>query len=91
MAFFSTGDELTGIGQPLSKARFDSNRYTIFGMLKRLDAISSTWVLSVTTLTCASRSATIRPGRRNLTSGGVSVGEADYMKQLLNELGRVVF
>ena len=38
VAFFSTGDELKSIGTPLGPGEiYDSNRYTIYGMLKRLD------------------------------------------------------
>ena len=37
VAFFATGDELASIGQPLKEGEvYDSNRYTLHGMLARL-------------------------------------------------------
>lgn len=94
VAFFSTGDELASIGQPLEAGQvYDSNRYTIYGMLTRLGVeiidmgvVRDDPKLLEQALHDASACADVI-----LTSGGVSVGEADYMKQLLNELGQVVF
>lgn len=94
VAFFSTGDELASIGQPLAAGQvYDSNRYTLYGMLARLGVeiidmgvVRDDPELLRNALLEASSSADVI-----LTSGGVSVGEADYMKQLLNELGQVVF
>jgi molybdopterin molybdotransferase len=94
VAFFSTGDELASIGQTLQEGQvYDSNRYTIYGMLARLgvDIIDMGVVrddpelLEQALLDAAAAADVI------LTSGGVSVGEADFMKQLLNDLGQVVF
>lgn len=93
-AFFSTGDELASIGQPLEAGQvYDSNRYTLYGMLARLGVeiidmgvVRDDPVLLEKALIEASQSADVV-----LTSGGVSVGEADYMKELLNKLGQVVF
>jgi len=94
VAFFSTGDELASIGQPLQEGQvYDSNRYTLYGMLARLgvDIIDMGVVrddpelLEQALLDAAAAADVI------LTSGGVSVGEADFMKQLLNDLGQVVF
>jgi len=93
-AFFSTGDELASIGQALEPGQvYDSNRYTLFGMLSRLGVeiidmgvVRDDPVLLEQALIEASKSADVV-----LTSGGVSVGEADYMKALLNKLGQVVF
>lgn len=94
VAFFSTGDELASIGQPLLPGQvYDSNRYTLYGMLARLGVeiidmgvVRDDPALLEQALKDASACADVI-----LTSGGVSVGEADYMKQLLNELGQVVF
>ena len=94
VAFFSTGDELSSIGQVLEPGQvYDSNRYTIYGMLTRLGVevidmgvVRDDPILLERALKEASACADAI-----LTSGGVSVGEADYMKQLLNELGQVVF
>ena len=94
VAFFSTGDELASLGQPLEPGQvYDSNRYTLYGMLTRLGVeIMDMGVvrddpetLKKTLLEAANHADVI------ITSGGVSVGEADYMKQLLEQLGQVVF
>ncbi len=94
VAFFSTGDELVSIGQPLESGQvYDSNRYTLYGMLTRLGVeiidmgvVRDVPELLEQALIEASQSADVI-----LTSGGVSVGEADFMKQLLEKLGQVVF
>lgn len=94
VSFFSTGDELASIGSPLKTGQiFDSNRYTLFGMLTRmgveiqdLGAIPDDPALLEATLIKAAENSDVI-----LTSGGVSVGEADYMKQLLQKLGQVLF
>jgi molybdopterin molybdotransferase len=94
VAFFSTGDELVSIGTPLAQGEiYDSNRYTIHAMLTRMncevldmgvvrdepDALERAFAE-------AARSADVV-----ITSGGVSVGEADFVKQLLDKLGEVLF
>jgi len=94
VAFFSTGDELTSIGQTLEAGQvYDSNRYTLYGMLVRLGVevidmgvVRDDPALLEQALVKASNSADVI-----LTSGGVSVGEADFMKMLLEKLGQVVF
>ncbi|HEY7985536.1 MAG TPA: gephyrin-like molybdotransferase Glp [Methylophilaceae bacterium] len=94
VAFFSTGDELTGVGQALETGQvYDSNRYTIYGMLMRLGVevidmgvVRDDPALLEQALITASTSADVV-----MTSGGVSVGEADFMKLLLEKLGQVVF
>jgi molybdopterin molybdotransferase len=94
VAFFSTGDELAGVGEALKTGQvYDSNRYTLFGMLCRLGveiidmgSIADNPELLESTLLSASRRADVV-----ITSGGVSVGEADYMKLLLAKHGQVVF
>jgi molybdopterin molybdotransferase len=94
VAFFSTGDELRSIGQPLDPGCvYDSNRYTLLAMLRRLnvDAIDLGVVrdepaaLEKALLTAAASADVI------LTSGGVSVGEADLTRQLSRALGDVAF
>jgi len=94
VAFFSTGDELVGLGRPLQTGQvYDSNRYTLFGMLTRLGvevidlgAIADDPVQLEATLLSAAQQADVV-----ITSGGVSVGEADYMKLLLAKHGQVMF
>ncbi len=94
VALFSTGDELQEPGTQLAPGKiYNSNRYSLLGMLGELgveivdmgtirDDKSS---LKEALLDAASRTDAI------ITSGGVSVGEADYIKQLLTEIGEVVF
>jgi molybdopterin molybdotransferase len=94
VAFFSTGDELKSIGTPLAAGEiYDSNRYTLYGMLTRLncEVIDMGVVRDVPeelehAFVSASKTADVV-----ITSGGVSVGEADYVKKLLEKLGDVVF
>jgi molybdopterin molybdotransferase len=94
VAFFSTGDELRSLGQPLEAGCvYDSNRYTLWAMLQRLgvelldlgvvrdDPIA---LEEAFRLAAASADAVI-------TSGGVSVGEADHTKQVMARLGDVLF
>jgi molybdopterin molybdotransferase len=94
VAFFSTGDELRSIGQPLDEGCvYDSNRYTIYGMLQRLgcDVIDMGIVRDdPQALEDALRSA-CENADAIITSGGVSVGAADYTKQVMAKLGDVTF
>jgi molybdopterin molybdotransferase len=94
VAFFSTGDELRSIGETLDEGCvYDSNRYTLYGMLKRLgcDIVD----MGVVKDDPASLEAAFRSACENadaiITSGGVSVGAADYTKQMMAELGDVTF
>ena len=94
VAFFSTGDELRSIGEQLDPGCvFDSNRYTLFGMLTRLgcDIIDMGAVKDEP----AALEAALRSACENadaiITSGGVSVGAADYTKQMMAALGDVTF
>lgn len=94
VAYFSTGDEILSLGEPLREgAIYDSNRYTVFGMLIKLgveiidlgvvsddkDALEATFHKA-----CSSADVVI-------TSGGVSVGEADHTKAMMRKLGDVQF
>ena len=94
VAFFSTGDELRSIGSALGEGQiYDSNRYTLYGMLVKLGCevydmgvIADDPVLIENAFAEASKIADVV-----ITSGGVSVGEADFVKQMLNKLGDVLF
>jgi molybdopterin molybdotransferase len=94
VAFFSTGDELRSIGEPLEPGCvYDSNRYTLVAMLRRLNVdaldlgvIRDEPAALATALRTAAESADVV-----LSSGGVSVGEADFTKQMLQEHGDVAF
>ena len=94
VSFFSTGDELKGLGETLEDGQiYDSNRYTIFGMLQKLNVeINDMGVIpddrekiEAAFLTAADQSDVI------ITSGGVSVGDADYVKETLEKLGQINF
>ncbi len=94
VAFFSTGDELASIGQPLAEGQvYDSNRYTLHGMLTRLGC--KVIDMGVVRDDPASLEHALLEAAANadavITSGGVSVGEADFIRGLLARLGDVVF
>jgi molybdopterin molybdotransferase len=94
VAFFSTGDELASVGSALKQGEvYDSNRYTLYGMLSRLgcDIIDMGVVRDdPASLECALKAAAA-DADAIITSGGVSVGEADFIRELLGKLGEVVF
>ncbi|MCY1350387.1 Molybdopterin molybdenumtransferase [compost metagenome] len=94
VAFFSTGDELRSIGEPLDAGCvYDSNRYTLHGMLRRMNVeILDMGVVrdDPEALETAFRTA-CECADAVITSGGVSVGEADYTKQIMARLGDVTF
>ena len=94
VAFFSTGDELRSVGQPLGPGEiYDSNRYSLYGMLKKLD------VEIIDMGVVRDRRELVERAFRDaadvadaiITSGGVSVGEADYVKETLEKLGNMSF
>lgn len=94
VAFFSTGDELASIGEVLGPGQiYDSNRYTLYGMLRRLgvDVIDLGVVrddrdaLEQAFLAAAAQADAV------ITSGGVSVGEADFVTETLDRIGTVGF
>ena len=94
VAFFSTGDELVSIGKPLEKGEiYDSNRYTLYGMLSQFQVE----ILDLGVI--RDEPAAIRAGLLEaaekadliITTGGVSVGEADYIKPVLEEVGQTEF
>jgi len=94
VAFFSTGDELRSIGQPLAEGCvYDSNRYTIYGMLTRLGC--EIIDMGVVRDDPQALENALREACENadaiITSGGVSVGAADYTKQIMARLGDVTF
>jgi len=94
VAFFSTGDELKSVGQTLQPGDiFDSNRYILFGMLQKMgvQCIDMGVIPDIKdqieqTLQEAANCADVV-----ITSGGASVGEADYIKVILDEIGEVNF
>jgi molybdopterin molybdotransferase len=94
VAFFSTGDELASIGAPLKEGEvYDSNRYTLHAMLERLgvEIIDLGVVRDNPESLRAMFKKASQQGDVVITTGGVSVGEADFVKQLMAELGEVLF
>jgi molybdopterin molybdotransferase len=94
VAFFSTGDELVSIGTPLAPGQvYDSNRYTLYGMLSGLGVeINDMGVVRDDPRKLeAAFSAAAAQADAIITTGGVSVGEADFVKQLMAKLGEVLF
>src|SRR5258708_6658122 len=93
VAFFSTGDELASIGKELKAGEvYDSNRYTLHGMLERLGMeITDLGVVrdDPAQLEAAFRKAAAADAI--VTTGGVSVGEADFVRELMAKLGEVLF
>ena len=94
VAFFSTGDELRSIGEPLDAGCvYDSNRYTIWAMLQRLgcEVLDLCVVRDDPAALRAAFSEAAASADAVITSGGVSVGEADHTKKIMAELGDVLF
>ena len=94
VAFFSTGDELRSIGETLSDgAIYDSNRYTLYGMLERMGADIIDMGVIKDDRDALEEAFSIAAANADvlITSGGVSVGEADYIKEILAKLGQVDF
>jgi molybdopterin molybdotransferase len=94
VAMFATGDELASIGEKLKEGEvYDSNRYTLYGMLERLGVEITD--LGVVRDDPARLEAALRQAAAShdaiITTGGVSVGEADFVKQLMAKLGEVLF
>lgn len=94
VAIFSTGNEVQAPGTPANDSRiFDSNRYTLMGLLAQLGCetidlgiIEDNEQAMIDALHRASRTADVV-----LTSGGVSVGDADFIKSALKSLGTIEF
>jgi molybdopterin molybdotransferase len=93
VAFFATGDELASIGEPLKEGEvYDSNRYTVRGMLERL-GVEAIDMGVVRDDPAALEKAFLAASKHDvvITTGGVSVGEADFIKQMMAKLGEVLF
>lgn len=94
VAVLSTGDELTPPGRPLPAGGiYDSNRYALIAMLRRLDAEVVDLGLvrdDADAIAAALRDASARADAV-ISSGGVSVGDADFVKETLERLGAVDF
>ncbi|EPS4453438.1 bifunctional molybdopterin-guanine dinucleotide biosynthesis adaptor protein MobB/molybdopterin molybdotransferase MoeA [Vibrio parahaemolyticus] len=94
VAVFSTGDEVQAPGtEQKANSIYDSNRFTIMGMLEKLSCeildfgiLEDNEQLMIEALENASAQADVV-----MTSGGVSVGDADYIKLALDKLGQIDF
>ena len=94
VAFFSTGDELRSVGEALAPGCiYDSNRYTLFAMLRRMNVEPVD--LGIVRDDRASLERALRQAAQDadvvISSGGVSVGDADFTRDLMNALGDVAF
>jgi molybdopterin molybdotransferase len=94
VAIFSTGDEIVEPGSERpGPALFDANRFLLDGLLERLGAeVTDLGILpdDPATLTAALKRAAADHDLV-LTSGGVSTGEADYVREAVEAIGRLVF
>ena len=94
VAYFSTGDEILSLGEPPREgAVYDSNRYTVFGLLTRMhcEVIDMGVVRDDPALLEAAFISAAEKADAIITSGGVSVGEADYTRAMMKKLGDVAF
>ena len=94
VAYFSTGDEVMSLGEaPREGAVYDSNRYTVFGLLTRMgcEVIDMGVVRDEPALLEAAFAKAALEADAIITSGGVSVGEADFTKAMMKKLGDVAF
>jgi molybdopterin molybdotransferase len=94
VAYFSTGDEVLSLGEaPREGAVYDSNRYTVFGLLTRMgcEMIDMGVVRYEPALLEAAFAKAALEADAIITSGGVSVGEADFTKAMMKKLGDVAF
>jgi len=94
VAYFSTGDEVLSLGDAMREgAVYDSNRYTVFGLLSRMgcEVIDMGVVRDDPALLEQAFSKASENADVIITSGGVSVGEADFTKAMMKKLGDVAF
>ena len=94
IAYFSTGDELLALGKPLTRGKiYDSNRYSLHGLLQ--DPCYQVTDGGVIFDNKAELERALMQAANDfdvvITTGGASVGEADYVKAVLDECGEVNF
>ncbi|GAD89309.1 MULTISPECIES: bifunctional molybdopterin-guanine dinucleotide biosynthesis adaptor protein MobB/molybdopterin molybdotransferase MoeA [Vibrio] len=94
VAIFSTGDEVQHPSQPQQQnCIYDSNRYALMGLLSQLNCeIIDLGILEDDHLAiehAVSKAAV--SADMVLTTGGVSVGDADYIKDVLEQNGNIDF
>lgn len=94
VAIFSTGDELQAVGQPLAEGQiYDTNRFTVALMLRKLgcEVIDLGVIADDPAKLRQAFSEADRQADVVISTGGVSVGEADFTKAMLEELGAITF
>ncbi|MDC6476726.1 molybdopterin molybdotransferase MoeA [Methylophilaceae bacterium] len=94
VSFFSTGDEVVKAGQPIKSGQvYDSNHFTIQSMLRRInvECIDLGIIPDDKKLIEKTFNNAAKISDAIITTGGVSVGKADYMKDILKKLGKVLF
>ncbi len=94
VAVFSTGDEIVEPGQPLpAAALFDANRVLLVGLIERLGASVTDLGILPDDKAQLARAITEAAGSHDLvlTSGGVSTGEADHIRAVVESIGKLVF
>lgn len=94
IAFFSTGDELSPVGSQLKAGQiYDSNRYTLAALLSHpCHQVNDLGVMPDEKNTI--RDCLISAAKSHdviITTGGASVGEADFIQEILTEIGQVDF
>jgi molybdopterin molybdotransferase len=94
VAIFSTGDELIALGQPLQAGQiYDSNRFSLIAQLQKMNiSVTDYGVIKddPQLIKAAFEKANLHADVV-ITSGGVSVGEADFTKDILQQLGEIDF
>ncbi|RTQ37045.1 molybdopterin molybdenumtransferase MoeA [Variovorax gossypii] len=94
VACFSTGDEILSLGEaPREGAVYDSNRYTVFGLLARLgcEVVDLGLVRDDPAALAATLQRAAREADAIITSGGVSAGAADHTRDVMQKLGDMAF
>ena len=94
IAFFSNGDELRPVGTPLALGEvYDSNRYTLYAMLRNLGVEQTDLGIVRDDRDAIAAAIESAAGQADLviTTAGASVGDADYIKEILTRLGTVSF
>ncbi|WP_198083957.1 gephyrin-like molybdotransferase Glp [Variovorax sp. E3] len=94
VAYFSTGDEILSLGEaPREGAVYDSNRYTVFGLLARLgcEVVDLGLVRDDPATLAATLQRAAREADAIVSSGGVSTGAADHTRDVMQQLGDMAF
>ena len=94
IGFFSTGDELVSIDTAIKKSQvYDSNRYLLHGLLQKFPIKIKDFGVVKDKLKSVEKKLALASNECDLllTTGGVSVGDADFIKDALEKIGKVNF